>query len=402
VPQPGTVDILAEGGLRVSESELDLEGMDFTWTEELREAQRNRSVKRRPKTKKKPPPEKVEIGNAPVRVGAEGRFSAKSIAADAYTKEDMAGHYFATDGRELHVMRWERAPGGLVLYDARSGLLRGLSHYGNMAYAYGPGLLDVEPVQGTLFFMPSHSHTKELNAPSRVMWMPPGGSAKFGNKFYMDRWEVSFPSDGAKLSGRLLAPERGGPFPVVLWLPSRGAVNWNRFERLAPLVGMAGYAVMAFDNRGYGGSTGNALSVTSSTLAGDAAAALEYLRGLPNIAGAGVWAESGMVGPALLGVAGEADFFLARFHADSATGLRAPPRADALRRARPPALWLFSGPDAAGLWSDHLAAVRQSDAAGAGQVVVVDMPGGDRTAELGPAPWMADIRRAREFLRGLR
>ncbi len=105
-----------------------------------------------------------------------------------------------------------------------------------------------------------------------------------------DQEEVSFPGDGegVELAGRLTLPRGDGPFPAVVLLSGSGPQDRDEslrpaalikpFALIADALTSAGVAVLRYDDRGVGGSSGDFAAATIDDLAADAAAALAYLR----------------------------------------------------------------------------------------------------------------------------
>ena len=103
--------------------------------------------------------------------------------------------------------------------------------------------------------------------------------------------EVSFANAPAslKLSGTLTVPAGPGPFPAVVLLSDAGSQDRNgAVGDFAPLGALGDYltrrgiAVLRFDDRGFGQSTGQA-QATTTELVSDAQAALSYLRTRPEV-----------------------------------------------------------------------------------------------------------------------
>jgi pimeloyl-ACP methyl ester carboxylesterase len=102
--------------------------------------------------------------------------------------------------------------------------------------------------------------------------------------------DVSFPGsgEGIELAGTLTLPEGPGPHPAIVLMSGSGAQD--RDESLRPISALkpfaviadaltrAGVAVLRYDDRGVGGSTGDYAAATVEELAADGAAALDYLR----------------------------------------------------------------------------------------------------------------------------
>lgn len=100
--------------------------------------------------------------------------------------------------------------------------------------------------------------------------------------------EVSFKNDkdGITLSGTLSMPSKEGNFPAVILITGSGAQNRDEellghkpFLVLADHLTRKGFAVLRYDDRGVGASTGDFAKAITSDFAADAKAALTYLQG---------------------------------------------------------------------------------------------------------------------------
>ena len=110
------------------------------------------------------------------------------------------------------------------------------------------------------------------------------------------------------LAGTLTIPEGAGPFPAAVLITGSGAQDRDEtllghkpFAVLADHLTRRGVAVLRFDNRGVGGSTGDFASSTSADFATDASAAVSFLRTRVDIdrdaVGLVGHSEGGMVAP---------------------------------------------------------------------------------------------------------
>ena len=122
--------------------------------------------------------------------------------------------------------------------------------------------------------------------------------------------EVSFPNGKAKISlaGTLTLPRGPGPFPAAILLSGPGPhdrdesiVGHRPFLVLADHLTRKGIAVLRFDKRGTGKSTGDYAKATAEDFADDAEAALAYLKTRKEIdakkAGLIGHSEGGMIAP---------------------------------------------------------------------------------------------------------
>ncbi len=99
--------------------------------------------------------------------------------------------------------------------------------------------------------------------------------------------EISFSNAaaGVSLAGTLTLPKGAGPFPAALLIAGSGPhdrdealANHRPFLVLADHLTRKGFAVLRYDKRGIGKSTGSADKATTLDLAADAQAAIAYLR----------------------------------------------------------------------------------------------------------------------------
>lgn len=95
---------------------------------------------------------------------------------------------------------------------------------------------------------------------------------------------------GVKLSGTLTLPKGPGPFPAVVLIAGSGPQTRDEnllghkvFLVLADCLTRQGLAVLRYDKRGIGRSSGDASAATTADFASDAAAAVAYLRSRPDV-----------------------------------------------------------------------------------------------------------------------
>lgn len=105
--------------------------------------------------------------------------------------------------------------------------------------------------------------------------------------FPYDEQEATFPNQaaGIKLAGTLTLPRGKGPFPAALLISGSGPQDRDEsimghrpFLVLADRLTREGLAVLRFDDRGTGKSTGNFAAATTLDFAADAEAGLAWLR----------------------------------------------------------------------------------------------------------------------------
>ena len=123
--------------------------------------------------------------------------------------------------------------------------------------------------------------------------------------------EVSIPNPrapGVTLAGTLTLPQGRGPFPAAILITGSGAQDRDEtifghkpFAVLADHLTRHGVAVLRYDDRGIGRSTGRFPGATSADFATDANAAFAFLAARPEIDRRAIGfvghSEGGMVGP---------------------------------------------------------------------------------------------------------
>ena len=105
--------------------------------------------------------------------------------------------------------------------------------------------------------------------------------------FHYQIEEVTFVNEkeGNTLAGTLTIPEGEGPFPAMVLVSGSGQqdrdeelMNHRPFWVIADYCALHGIAVLRYDDRGIGGSTGEVENATSMDFSYDAEAAFDYLR----------------------------------------------------------------------------------------------------------------------------
>ena len=127
---------------------------------------------------------------------------------------------------------------------------------------------------------------------------------------YREREVAISSADGITLAGTLTLPEGDGPFPAAVLVTGSGPQNRDEelaghrpFLVLADHLARRGIAVLRYDDRGVGRSTGAFNGATTADFARDAQAAAEALAARPEAASVGILghSEGGIVGPLAAG-----------------------------------------------------------------------------------------------------
>ncbi len=128
--------------------------------------------------------------------------------------------------------------------------------------------------------------------------------------FPYDSSDVKFENkgDAISLSGTLTIPNGTGPFPAAILISGSGPQNRDEellghkpFLVIADYLTLNGIAVLRFDDRGVGASTGNFASGTSEDFADDVRSGIEFLKGHAKVDSARIGlighSEGGLIAP---------------------------------------------------------------------------------------------------------
>lgn len=124
---------------------------------------------------------------------------------------------------------------------------------------------------------------------------------------------ITFQSSGASLSGTLLMPNKEQPVPAIVFLHGSGPMTRNGFRPYAEAFAKMGIACLFYDKRGAGTSNGT-VNQPLEDLSDDGVAAIEYLKGLPEIdpERIGIWgiSQAGWIAPVVARKSGAVNFMI--------------------------------------------------------------------------------------------
>ncbi len=179
------------------------------------------------------------------------------------------GVYRLTGGDLVSIVVSEGTP---RFVDYGSGALRALREVSPGRYVGGPGASLVSPVRIHLRLAPH----------GRI-----AVDGRTGRLVPLVATTVAFADGSVRLAGRLLEPPGRGRFPGVVIVPGSEPAHRTTYDLWAYFLAAHGFAVLTYDKRGVGGSSGtydrSADSPNLQRLASDALAALGWLRGRPEV-----------------------------------------------------------------------------------------------------------------------
>ena len=204
--------------------------------------------------------------------------------------DSYLGTYQFPSGRLLVIARTERR---LYAYEPGRGRLRGLERIDDRTWVAGPSLQVFAPEVYRLTF-----------GKDAVQFTSQGKPQERAKKARLYREEfITFKNDGVSLSGTLLLPTTRAPHPAIVLAHGSGAQDRNGYlaniRFLADHLARNGIAVLTYDKRGSGRSTGRWETASFADLAGDLVAGIALLRDRPDIidaqVGAGGTSQAGWV-----------------------------------------------------------------------------------------------------------
>jgi pimeloyl-ACP methyl ester carboxylesterase len=222
---------------------------------------------------------------------SQGRFSLRRMIAFAPLDfQPYEGAYELTDKRTVYVRRHDNvqqsAPypvtgASYFLFDD-SGRYRRLYPVAPDRFVAAERLSDTGSFFSELAFI--RQAAGDVGA---IRWQVEGKPDISGNRKTTYRQEdVGIESGNVRLTGRLLMPSELGPHPAVVVLHGLGAFTRNMAGpfKIADYLANRGVAVLSYDKRGVGGSTGgHPVNSRVSEYAADALLAVAYLAGRTEI-----------------------------------------------------------------------------------------------------------------------
>ena len=135
-----------------------------------------------------------------------------------------------------------------------------------------------------------------------LTWSREGAPARTARRVDIERREdVRFSNGDVQLAGTLISPTTRGPHPAVILVHASGAEDREYLLPFARFLIRHGMAVLGYDKRGVGASTGDWNKASFDDLAGDVVAAFEYLKTRSDIRrdeiGMLGWSQAGWVMP---------------------------------------------------------------------------------------------------------
>jgi alpha/beta superfamily hydrolase len=239
----------------------------------------------------------IVLGSVIVR----SMFQAPAVRSmDEKSLREYAGVYQWGPKAFAYLQMWEEFSGfgkpTLVAFD-ESGEVRTLYPTDRGQFFAGPGAADATSIESRIEFQ--RDATGNI---ASLTWAREGTPARTARLVDIERREdLRFSNGDVQLAGTLISPATPGPHPAVILVHESGAENREHLLPFARFLIRHGMAVLGYDKRGVGGSTGDWNKASFDDLAGDVVAAFEYLKTRSDIQRAQIgmlgWSQAGWVMP---------------------------------------------------------------------------------------------------------
>ena len=242
-------------------------------------------------------------GVAALLLLAPGKAGSEQPPASSRTHDDYYGNYRLSSDHVIGVDRFitDAGENAMLISDYSSGVVRRLFPGSETEFVMGPGFNSASPVELTVRFVKDAQ-----GAVSGISLLPANGTPGFAKRVLLKREEVSFQGADAKLAGTLIMPGTEGPHPAIILLHGSGPLTRYSFGPYPHFFTSLGFAVLIFDKRGTGASTGTRLDASTGAsapipaayypnhLVDDALAAFRFLQHRPEIdpGRIGLWGSS--------------------------------------------------------------------------------------------------------------
>ena len=227
--------------------------------------------------------------------GIKARFHlVRTVKAAPEILARYVGVYRFRNGDYLMIDSFPDTPDTLFVTDVKSGEARAVFPRSETQFTGGPALFVASPRRQTLTFRDAGVQVVDLDQKGRQ-------AGAFATRIPITREEVTFKNGDVTLAGTLLLPTAKGRHPAVVFTHGGGAQLRDIMWGLGYLYAARGFAVLSFDKRGVGKSTGNWGEASFEDLADDAVAGARFLQARKDIAAnqIGFWglSQGGWIAP---------------------------------------------------------------------------------------------------------
>lgn len=206
--------------------------------------------------------------------GTQGTLQlVRSAKIDAKTYDDYSGLYEISHNKLITIALF---PPGPVYVDYETGRTGALFPLSADTLFGGPAFILPAPIDVKITFV--RNSTGQV---AELIFHQNGSPEKRARKIIFRKEEVTFSNGAVTLSGTLTLPNSKAPYPVTVRIHGAGPASRQTFADVTSAY--RGTAFLSYDKRGVGKSTGDWRTSSFEDLAGDALAAIQYLKGRSDI-----------------------------------------------------------------------------------------------------------------------
>lgn len=190
---------------------------------------------------------------------ASGQSNAKAGAYDAYY-----GNYRIAPDHMLGIDRFitDAGENTLLISDYQSGVVRRLFPVSESEFVMGPGFDVQSPAELDVRFVKDQQGNV-----TGISLQQTGSATSFAERVPLAEEEVDIVNGDTRLAGTLMMPAAKGPHPVIILLHGSGPLTRYSFGPYPHFFTSLGFAVLIYDKRGTGASTGIRLDASTGAQA---------------------------------------------------------------------------------------------------------------------------------------
>jgi pimeloyl-ACP methyl ester carboxylesterase len=216
------------------------------------------------------------------RIATSARQTPVERPVDEKALREYTGVYQWGPSAFVYLQMWEEFSGfgkpRLVALD-ESGDVRVLYPTDEDTFFAGPGIAVQESIESRIAFQRDRAGTIVS-----LTWQRKSEPTRTARRVEIEKREdVRFSNRDIQLAGTVIAPSTGGKHPAIVLVHGSGAQSREHMMPFARFLIRHGIAVLGYDKRGVGESTGDWNTATYEDLAGDVLAAVGYVKTRPDI-----------------------------------------------------------------------------------------------------------------------
>lgn len=200
-----------------------------------------------------------------------------TATVDENVLREYAGVYQWGPDQFVYLQMWDEFA-GLVAVD-ESGDVRRLYPTDTDRFFTGPGVALPHSTESRVVFL-----RNTAGKITSLEWIRGSAPPRQARRVEIERHEdVHFENSDVQLAGTLIVPKGSGKHPAIILVHGSGPRNRHSMLPFARFLVRRGVAILGYDKRGVGGSTGDWNTANFEDLAGDVVAAFQHLKTRPEI-----------------------------------------------------------------------------------------------------------------------